>query len=79
MDPLLRDKLHQPQPLLLSGYSCPVPAAEGQLPKWDNVTQGHLKLICNVICNVGYSTFTSHMSSVGATEAGDHPQPVCRV
>jgi len=45
---LLRDKLHQLRP---SGYQ--VTVAEGQLHKWDNVTQGHLQLMCNMIYNVG--------------------------
>lgn len=41
---------------LLSGYRCTSARSEGQLPKRDNVTQGHTELICNTICGVSRSS-----------------------
>lgn len=61
--PLLRDKLHQPQPSCYQVTVVPSQRLRDSCLNGDNVTQGHLKLICNAICNMGQCVlqYVSHV------------------
>lgn len=52
-DPSFRETNYNSFSHLLSGYSCTSAQSGGQLPKRDNVTQGHSELVCNTIYTVG--------------------------
>ena len=69
----------------VSGYSQSLPMAWGQLPKGNNVTQGHLlgpsasHLTSLTTFSLSVTLSVSMRVCVGAPEIRHHPEPVCRV